>query len=122
MKISAHMTVMEIIDPRIDAIYKADPQLKFVGPGTIADVLQAADKAGIIPAATVTTEYAADVHRPGLRVQEVGSGTREEVEAFVKVLSPVHEPTLLSRTRTTYATKTSEWKPVPTEAISDAAA
>lgn len=108
------MAFMEIIDPRIDAIYEADPQLKFIGPGTIADVLKAADAAGIIPAPTVTTEYAVDVHRPGLRVQEVGAGTLSEVEAFVKVLSPVHSPTLLSRTKTRYATQTSEWQPVST--------
>lgn len=44
---SAHITAMETIDPRIDAIYEADPQLRFVGAGTIADVLKAADATGI---------------------------------------------------------------------------
>jgi hypothetical protein len=106
------MTGMENSDPRIDAIYEADPLLKLVGPGTITDVLKAAAKAGLVPEATVTTEYAVDVHRPGLRVQEVGSGTLREVEAFVQVLAPVHNPTLLSRTKTSFATVIGEWKPV----------
>jgi hypothetical protein len=109
---------MENSDPRIDAIYEADPLLKLVGPGTITDVLKAAAATGLIPAGTVTTEYAVDVHRPGLRVQEVGSGTLREVEAFVKVLSPVHNPTLLSRTKTSFATVLGEWKPVdPAEEV-----
>ena len=107
------MSSMENTDPRIDAIYEADPLLKLVGTGAISDVLNAAAKAGLIPDATITTEYAVDVHRPGLRVQEVGTGTLREVEAFVKVLSPVHNPTLLSRTKTSFATVTGDWKPVP---------
>ncbi|WP_354214606.1 hypothetical protein [Arthrobacter sp. UYCo732] len=110
---------METIDPRIEEIYEADPQLRFVGAGTIADVLKAAATAGIIPTATVTTEYAADIHQPGLRVQEVGSGTLREVEAFVKVLSPVHNPTLLARTKTSYPAHTTEWQPVPEGAPED---
>lgn len=44
---SAHITPMKTLDSRVDAIYAADPQLKFVGPGTISDVLIAADAAGI---------------------------------------------------------------------------
>ncbi len=106
------MVCMDNIDPRIDAIYEADPLLKLVGPGTIIDILNAAATAGLMPAATVTTEYAVDVHRPGLRVQEVGSGTLPEAEAFVKVLEPVHNPTLLSRSKASFATVFGEWKPV----------
>lgn len=41
------MTAMETMEARIDAIYEADPQLRFVGPGTIEDVLKAAEAAGI---------------------------------------------------------------------------
>ncbi|WP_422759177.1 hypothetical protein [Paenarthrobacter sp. C1] len=43
---------MENSDARIDAIYEADPLLKLVGPGTITDVLKAADKAGLITSGT----------------------------------------------------------------------
>ncbi len=50
--ISAHMVPMENSDARIDAIYEADPLLKLVGPGTITDVLKAADKAGLITSGT----------------------------------------------------------------------
>lgn len=41
------MTTMETTDPRIDAIRETDPLLKFVGNGTIVDVLDAAEKAGV---------------------------------------------------------------------------
>lgn len=113
------MTFMETTDPRIAAIYEADPQLKFVGPGTIADVLKAAAAAGFMPAATATTQYAVDVHRPGLRVQEVGEGTLREAEEYIKVITGAHSPTLLSRTETSYATATSEWQPVPAQVLEE---
>ncbi|ACL42245.1 hypothetical protein Achl_4294 (plasmid) [Pseudarthrobacter chlorophenolicus A6] len=43
---------METTDSRIDAIYQADPQLRFVGRGTITDVLKAAEATGLIAPAT----------------------------------------------------------------------
>lgn len=116
------MSSMDTTDPRIGAIYEADPQLKFVGPGTIDDVLKAAEAAGIIPASTVTVQYAVDVHRPDLGVQEVGNGTLREAEEYVKIVADAHHPTLLSRTSTSYATRTSEWQPATEQILQDSRA
>lgn len=42
--LSAHMTGMEhITDPRVQAVLTQNPQLKFIGAGSIADVLDAAE-------------------------------------------------------------------------------
>lgn len=55
---------MSITDPRVDALREADPLLKYVGPGTIEDVLKAAEKTGIIPVpADATQERPSSPHR-----------------------------------------------------------
>lgn len=110
---------MENNDPRIDAIYEADPLLKLVGPGTITDVLNAAAKAGLIPAGTVTTEYAVGLNRPGLGVQEVNTGTLAAAEALADVQPAYNHPYLVSRDVTSFTTITGEWKPVPAEVRED---
>lgn len=53
---------MSITDPRVDTLREADPLLKYVGPGTIEDVLKAAEKTGIIPVVTGASQ-----ERTGLR-------------------------------------------------------
>lgn len=109
------MVPMENNDPRIDAIYEADPLLKLVGPGTIADVLKAAAKAGVVPAPNVTTEYAVGLNRPGLGIQQVASGSLSAAEALVEIQPGYNHPYLVSREVTTYAPVTGEWQAVPAE-------
>lgn len=116
------MTPMDNTDPRIDAIYEADPLLKLVGPGTITDVLSAAAKAGLIPPGTVTTEYAVGLNRPGLGVQEVNTGTLAAAEALVDVQPAYNHPHLVSRDVTSFANLTGEWKPVPAEVLEESRA
>jgi hypothetical protein len=117
------MIPMENTDPRIDAIYEADPLLKLVGPGTIADVLKAVEAAGLIPmAATITTEYAVGLNRPGLGIQEVTTGTLAAAEAVVDVQPAYSKPHLVSRAVTSFASVTGEWKPVPAQALEESRA
>jgi hypothetical protein len=116
------MIPMENNDPRIDAIYEADPLLKLVGPGTITDVLKAAAAAGLIPAATVTTEYAVGLNRPGLGIQEVNTGTLAAAEALADVQPAYNHPYLVARDVTSFATVTGEWTPVPAEVLEDSRA
>jgi hypothetical protein len=114
------MIPMENTDPRIDAIYEADPLLKLVGPGTIADVLKAAAKAGLMPDGTVTTEYAVGLNRPGLGIQEVNTGTLAAAEALADVQPAYNHPYLVSRAVTRYAAVAGEWQPVPAEVREEA--
>jgi hypothetical protein len=116
------MFTMENTDPRIDAIYEADTLLKLVGPGTITDVLNAAAKAGLMPAGTVTTEYAVGLSRPGLGIQEVNTGTLSAAEALADVQPAYNQPHLVSRNVTRFATVTGEWTPVPAKMLEDSRA
>lgn len=113
------MIRMENTDPRIDAIYEADPLLKLVGPGTISDVLKAAAAAGLIPAGTVTTEYAVGLNRPELGVQEVNTGSLAAAEALVDVQPAYNHPFLVARDVTSFASVTGEWKPVPADVLEE---
>ncbi|MFB9713996.1 hypothetical protein [Arthrobacter methylotrophus] len=94
---------MENIDPRIDAIYEADPLLKLVGPGTITDVLNAAAKAG-------------------LSIHEVNTGTLAGAEAIMDVHPTYNRPVLVSRDLVSFAAVAGEWQTASAEVLEDARA
>jgi hypothetical protein len=107
---AAHATDPEASsDPRIDALRCFDPALKFVGSGTIADILSAATALGYMPPqSTRTVEYGADFRASGAAtVWEMSAAAGLEA-----ITNPDDGGVIVSRTVTTFEPTTTEWVPV----------
>jgi hypothetical protein len=92
-----------------------DRRLAMVGKGTMAMILAAAEKAGLIPTRTVTTEYGI-LREPAtyLYPQRSAESARDMVRLMDEpdVAPDGQTYVAVTRTRTTYTETTTDWVPL----------
>lgn len=107
-------------DPRIALLQEADRRLLMVGNGTLGMVLAAAEKTGIIPAGTATTEYGAqrtpaDYAYP----QRTAAEAIEQATLLREHAAEGYAYTPVTRTRTVFADAVTDWVPLSAEETHD---
>jgi hypothetical protein len=103
---------VQSVDPRIALLVEQDRRLALVGKGTMAMMLAAAEKAGLVPGHTTVTDYGV-LHAPTGSV--LVNHTAETARDLVRVLDEpdsTRDYTAVTRTRTTYTETTTDWVPL----------